>query len=172
MAMTNTLPPPIPTEVPVVPNPPSARKRWTILAVVAAAIVIFAGILTAVSTSEPKIKANVAPGFDLVRSNYVEVSYTVTLLGETCRMSNNGYDDIPYGEAEIFDGSGHLLGYGSMDGGVQSNGSCFIQANFTVERSGDGMYRATVGNTFRGYLNYSEADVVDDVLIVDATLGD
>ena len=83
-----------------------------------------------------------------------------------------GYSDIPFAEAEIIDGGGNLLGFGTLDGGVDLDESCVFSAEFTIEESSDGKYRATAGNTNRGYLNYTEADIVDGTLFIDAIIGE
>jgi hypothetical protein len=65
-----------------------------------------------------------------------------------------------------------LLGFGTLDGGVDLDESCVFSAEFTIEESSDGKYRATAGNTNRGYINYTEADIVDGTLFIDAIIGE
>jgi hypothetical protein len=177
----STLPPPTFNEVPVVPTP-NPRKRWRILAGAAVAVVAFAGIVTAVAAnSEPKLSAHVPPGFNVFtpEPETIRVNYSMTIYDESCSYVQygeySGYDDIPWAEVEVFDGSGNLLGFGSLDGGIpydDSDEECVYNTSFDVERSDDGMYRVTVGNEHRGFLNYTEADAaVSNVLNVVAELG-
>ena len=49
-------------------------------------------------------------------------------------------------------------------------GAGVFSAEFTIEESSDGKYRATAGNTNRGYINYTEADIVDGTLSIDAII--
>jgi hypothetical protein len=79
-------------------------------------------------------------------------------------FAETGYDDIPYHDAELFDGSGRLLGHGSLDGGTDTDSSCIFHATFSADRSTDGKYRLTVGNVNRGFLNYDESDLDDGTL--------
>ena len=104
----------------------------------------------------------------------INVSYTVEVVTtDFCAdFAETGYSDIPFAEAEIVDGGGNLLGFGSLDGGVDLDESCVFSAEFTVDESSDGKYRATAGNTNRGYINYTEADIVDGTLTIDAIIGD
>ncbi len=104
----------------------------------------------------------------------IKVTYTIEVVTtDYCAdFSDSGYSDIPYAEAEIVDGGGNLLGFGSLDGGVDLDESCVFTAEFTIEASADGKYRATAGNTNRGFLNYTDDDLVDGSLQVDAVLGE
>ena len=145
------------------PTPaPSSSKNGLVVAVVALVLVgagVGAWLIFGNSDSKPKM---------------VNVSYTVEVVTtDYCAdFSDTGYSDIPFAEAEIIDGGGNLLGFGSLDGGVDLDESCVFSAEFTIEESSDGKYRATAGNTNRGYINYTEADIVDGTLFIDAIIGD
>jgi hypothetical protein len=145
------------------PTPaPTSSKNGLVVAVVALVLVgagVGAWLIFGNSDSKPKM---------------VNVSYTVEVVTtDYCAdFSDTGYSDIPFAEAEIIDGGGNLLGFGSLDGGVDLDESCIFSAEFTIEESSDGKYRATAGNTNRGYINYTEADIVDGTLFIDAIIGD
>ena len=148
------------------PTPaPSSSKNGLVVAVVAVVALALVGagvgawLIFGNSDSKPKI---------------VNVSYTVEVVTtDYCAdFSDTGYSDIPFAEAEIIDGGGNLLGFGSLDGGVDLDESCVFSAEFTIEESSDGKYRATAGNTNRGYINYTEADIVDGTLFIDAIIGE
>ena len=145
------------------PTPaPSSSKNGLVAAVVALVLVgagVGAWLIFGNSDSKPKM---------------VNVSYTVEVVTtDYCAdFSDTGYSDIPFAEAEIIDGGGNLLGFGSLDGGVDLDESCVFSAEFTIEESSDGKYRATAGNTNRGYINYTEADIVDGTLFIDAIIGE
>jgi len=151
------LPPP-PQDLAV---PASSSKNGRVIAVVVLLIVagIGAWFIFGKSDSGPKT---------------IKVTYTIEVVTtDYCAdFSDSGYSDIPYAEAEIVDGGGNLLGFGSFDGGVDLDDSCVFTAEFTIEASADGKYRATAGNTNRGFLNYTDDDLVDGSLQVDAVLGE
>jgi hypothetical protein len=145
------------------PTPAPSSSKNGLVAVVVALVLVGAGVgawlIFGNSDSKPKM---------------VNVSYTVEVVTtEYCAdFSDTGYSDIPFAEAEIIDGGGNLLGFGSLDGGVDLDESCVFSAEFTIEESSDGKYRATAGNTNRGYINYTEADIVDGTLFIDAIIGE
>lgn len=158
-------PPPAPdsftsTVAPLTPTQPSSKKG--LVAVIVAVVLIGAGVgawlIFGKSDSKPKT---------------INVSYTVEVVTtDYCAdFSDTGYSDIPYAEAEIIDGGGNLLGFGTLDGGVDLNESCVFTAEFTIDESSDGKYRATAGNSNRGYLNYTKADIVNGTLTIDAIIG-
>ena len=103
----------------------------------------------------------------------VQVEYTLEVFtDEYCDdFYMSGYGDIPYAEAEVIDGDGSLLGTGTLDGGYDTDDSCVFTARFEVRRSPDGMYRITAGNNNRGYLTYDEDDIVNNRLLIEATIG-
>ena len=148
------------------PTPaPSSSKNGLVAAVVAVVALALVGagvgawLIFGNSDSKPKM---------------VNVSYTVEVVTtDYCAdFSDTGYSDIPFAEAEIIDGGGNLLGFGTLDGGVDLDESCVFSAEFTIEESSDGKYRATAGNTNRGYLNYTKADIVNGTLTIDAIIGE
>ncbi|CAB4873345.1 MAG: hypothetical protein F2780_05710 [Actinobacteria bacterium] len=145
------------------PTPaPSSSKNGLVAAVVVLVLVgagVGAWLVVGNSDSKPRT---------------INVSYTdeVVTTDFCAGFAETGYSDIPFAEAEIVDGGGNLLGFGSLDGGVDLNESCVFSAEFTVDESSDGKYRATAGNTNRGYINYTEADIVDGTLTIDAIIGD
>jgi hypothetical protein len=97
------------------------------------------------------------------------VKYTIEVLGGECG-ADTGYDDIATGtDVEVTDGSGNMLGVGSL----RATGDCtFVDTFELTRRSEDGFYRVTSGNESRGYLSYTEDDLTEDGdLIVFATLG-
>lgn len=104
--------------------------------------------------------------------NKVRVSYSIEVMTEEyCdEFFDTGFDDIPFSDVEVFDGQGNLLGFGALNGGVDTRDSCLFSADFTVVRSADGNYRVTVGNQNRGFLNYAEDDIEDGVLVVESLL--
>jgi hypothetical protein len=62
------------------------------------------------------------------------------------------------------------LGFGRLDGGVDTDTSCVFTASFTADATSDGSYRITAGNGNRCFLNYTTDDVIDRVLTVDAVI--
>lgn len=102
----------------------------------------------------------------------IRVDYTLEVVtDDSCAaFSSTGYSDIPYAGAELYDGSGNLLGFGSLDGGTDLSDSCTFFASFEADRASDGIYRITAGNENRGFLNYGSSDVVNGVLTVSAVL--
>ena len=158
-AGTTYLSPPPPPQVP--PVAASSSKKGLVIAVVV--LLIGAGIgawfIFGKSDSKPKT---------------IEVSFEVEVFTtDYCAdFSDTGYSDIPFADAEIIDGGGNLLGFGTLDGGVDLDESCVFTAEFTIEESSDGKYRVTAGNTNRGYLNYTKADIVNGTLTIDAIIGE
>ena len=144
------------------PPPPQASSsvsgglRWVALVVVAAAI---AGVVVFLATRSDSSKT-------------VTIDYSIEVFTDTyCSdFGFTGYDDIPYGEVEVIDGDGTFLGSGTLDSGIDSTNSCLFSAVFEVKRASDGVYRVTVGNANRGYLNYGSDDLVGNRLTVEATL--
>lgn len=107
-----------------------------------------------------------------------EVFYTVTVPEACPDVADSGYSDIGPGvQAEAFDGSNNLLGYGVLTHEFPSAGgaSCSFDVTFPVKMSPDGLYRVTSGNSNRGFINRAESDFLDlgDVLSVriDASFG-
>ena len=148
-----------PTYRPAIPPKKKLSPSWRagiILASLIGAIIVIGGIIEGVKAAS--------------KDAQIQVSYTMAVY-DGC--ASDGYTDIPNGEAEIFDGSGKLLGYGTMNSGYydHSREACMFTASFTIDKSGDGMYRATVGNTFRGYVNYNESDIESGHLYVEEHLG-
>lgn len=158
-----TIPPPPPANFSPVPTPPQPSSKKGLVAVIVVLVLVAAGVgawlIFGNSDSKPKM---------------VNVSYTVEVVTtDYCAdFSDTGYSDIPFAEAEIIDGGGNLLGFGTLDGGVDLDESCVFSAEFTIEESSDGKYRATAGNTNRGYLNYTKADIVNGTLTIDAIIGE
>lgn len=161
-------PPPAPdsftsTAAPLTPTPTQPSSKKGLVAVIVVLVLVGAGVgawlIFGNSDSKPKM---------------VNVSYTVEVVTtDYCAdFSDTGYSDIPFAEAEIIDGGGNLLGFGTLDGGVDLDESCVFSAEFTIEESSDGKYRATAGNTNRGYLNYTKADIVNGTLTIDAIIGE
>ena len=152
--LSNPVPPPP-------PSPPSRSSRKTGLFVgLGVAVALLVALVVFVATRE----GSKPP---------VQVVYTVEVYTyEVCDdFYLTGYDDIPFAEVEVIDGDGSLLGTGNLDGGYDTDDSCVFSATFEVRRSPDGMYRITAGNNNRGYLNYDEEDIVNDRLVVDASIG-
>jgi hypothetical protein len=156
-AGTTYLSPPPPPQVP--PVAASSSKKGLVIAVVI--LLIGAGIgawfIFGKSDSKPKT---------------IEVSFEVEVFTtDYCTdFANTDYSDIPYHEAEIVDGGGNLLGFGTLDGGVDLDESCLFTAEFTIDESVDGKYRAKAWN-YDGFLNYTEDDFVNGVLEVVAEFG-
>ena len=156
-AGTTYLSPPPPPQVP--PVAASSSKKGLVIAVVV--LLIGAGIgawfIFGKSDSKPKT---------------IEVSFEVEVFTtDYCAdFANTDYSDIPYHEAEIVDGGGNLLGFGTLDGGVDLDESCLFTAEFTIDESADGKYRAKAWN-YDGFLNYTEDDFVNGVLEVVAEFG-
>jgi len=98
---------------------------------------------------------------------------TVTVVYTIARGYGSGFNDVmPGTQVEVFDGSGRLLGFGSL-GAANFSDACscaVLQSAFEVPRSTDGLYRVTAGNSNRGFLNFSQSDVVGGVLNVQAFL--
>lgn len=137
---------------------------------------IAAAVVVATKSSDVTLTGS-AVGMKIIQPEpkLVNVQYSMTIEGDTCSdvRSGFGYDDIPFGEVEVFDGSQHMLGFGILDGGSSSvsAGDCYFFASFTVPPTTDGLYRITVGNNNRGFLNYNSDDVRGGALFADAVLG-
>jgi hypothetical protein len=150
---TQLSPPPSPQVPPVAA---SSSKKGLVIAVVV--LLVGAGIgawfIFGKSDSKPKT---------------INVTYIVEVVTtDYCYdFSDTEYSDIPYAEAEIFDGGGYLLGSGTLDGGVDLDESCVFTAEFTIDESADGKYRALAGDSGRGFVNYTDNDVMDGALTVD-----
>ena len=155
--ITQLSPPPPPQAPPVAAS--SSKNRLVIVVVLLIAAGIGAMLIFGKSDSGPKT---------------INVNYTVEVVTtDYCAdFSDTGYSDIPFADAEIIDGGGNLLGFGTLDGGVDLDESCVFTAEFTIEESSDGKYRVTAGNTNRGYLNYTKADIVNGTLTIDAIIGE
>ncbi len=160
---SGSIPPPPPVNFSPMPIPTQPSSKKGLVAVIVVLVLVGAGVgawlIFGNSDSKPKM---------------VNVSYTVEVVTtDYCAdFSDTGYSDIPFAEAEIIDGGGNLLGFGTLDGGVDLDESCVFSAEFTIEESSDGKYRATAGNTNRGYLNYTKADIVNGTLTIDAIIGE
>jgi hypothetical protein len=103
--------------------------------------------------------------------NSVEVDYSI-VVSEACNDMGYGYSDIAAGaEVEVYDGSGALLGFGTLSSGKSGYSTCTFKSSFAADRSDDGVYRVTAGNSNRGFLNFREDELINDSLIVQATLG-
>jgi len=109
---------------------------------------------------------NSSPGGML--GDQINVVYTIA------RGYGAGFNDIlPGTQVEVFDGAGRLLGFGRL-GDIFFPADCdcaMLQATFSIPRSSDGFYRVTAGNSNRGFLNFTQSDVVNGVLQVDSFLG-
>jgi hypothetical protein len=131
------------------------RLRWPLVGLAAAAAV--AGAVVAVWT--------------MVGEDSVAVHYSI-VVDKSCDDFSTGYDDISTGTSvEVVDGAGRLLGFGDLGLGIDVGYECQYTADFEVTRSGDSIYRVTSGNENRGYLNFSDDDVIDGTLSVSAVLG-
>lgn len=173
-----TLPPPPP------PAPaPSKRRVWPWVVGGVTALAVAGGGATAATLGADSVDARADMTLITMprqaatipaRPDTIEVAYTLEVITEDyCKdFRDSGYSDLPYAEAEVTDGGGNLLGFGTLDGGYDTDTSCIFKADFDVKRSGDGFYRITAGNTNRGYLSYAESEVVGDTLVVFSTLGD
>ena len=167
--VSGKIPPPPPSDIfstfPALYTPIAPRKspKNDLVAAVVVLVLVGAGVgaWLVVGNSDSKPRT-------------INVSYTdeVVTTDFCADFAETGYSDIPFAEAEIVDGGGNLLGFGSLDGGVELNESCVFSAEFTVDESSDGKYRATAGNTNRGFINYTDDDLVDGTLQVDAILGE
>ena len=146
---------PFGTTVP--PAPTTGSKKWIGIVV---AVVALVGIV-AFATRDKWLGGGT-----------ITVNYTLEVVSDSyCSdFANTGYDDIPYADAELYDGSGTVLGFGALDGGVDTDTSCVFSATFTADESSDGTYRITAGNSNRGFLNYDDSDVIDGVLSIDAII--
>ena len=92
------------------------------------------------------------------------VVYTVTIYKACADAADSGYSDIGPGvQAEAFDGSNNLLGYGVLTDESPSvdGASCIFDVTFPVKVSPDGLYRVTAGNSNRGFINRNESDFLD-----------
>lgn len=71
--------------------------------------------------------------------------------------ASGGYSDITAGaEVDISDSSGKIIGVGALGQGVDLVGSCMYAAPIiNVPQTSDNIYRAHVGNSFRGELTGS-----------------
>ena len=160
---SSTIPPPPPVNFSPMPIPTQPSSKKGLVAVIVVLVLVGAGVgaWLIFGNSNSKLKM-------------VNVSYTVEVVTtDYCAdFSDTGYSDIPFADAEIIDGGGNLLGFGTLDGGVDLDESCVFTAEFTIEESSDGKYRATAGNTNRGYLNYTKADIVNGTLTIDAIIGE
>jgi hypothetical protein len=100
----------------------------------------------------------------------IDVTFELALRTQfTCaEIPNSPYRDYLDRPAEIYDNSENLLGSGQMDTGVDFDGECLLTAEFEIDVSKDGAYRAAAGNpTIRGLINFLEEDVVEDRLLID-----
>ena len=89
------------------------------------------------------------------------------LVGDT----SFGYGDFDDGTVvTVESGSGEVLGVGILDGSPVGY-RCVYSADFSADRSGDGIYVVTAGNGNRGELTYTDSDIEDGVLTVSANLG-
>lgn len=148
--------------IPPPPESPSQKRKRAIListAILVAATLGVGAWMFFGRSDGPPASVKVVYSLEVVTTDYC------------ANFAATGYSDIPYAEAEIVDGSGNLLGSGTLDGGIDLDASCVFSAEFTIDGSPDGKYRATAGNNNRGFLNYSEADVIEGVLEVYATIG-
>ena len=140
---------------------PQRKKQWIIPAI-AGAVVVIIGVIAAILllTKDDRPKS-------------VVVNYTLEVIADQyCEdFYQTGYSDIPYATAEVVDADGTLLGFGTLDGGTDTDTSCVFSTVFEVKSSSDGVYRITAGNANRGYLNYSDSDVSDGVLTISASIG-
>lgn len=159
------------------PEPPKkrrGRKRFfTVLAFSVAAVLLGAGgLVFALTGRDHSVSGAVAE--DAVHP-YVSVEYDIVLSAPCDHTYEDfdGYSDIDIGASvDVFDGSGNLLGFGYLATNAESGSTCrYEAAPFTVLQSDDGIYRVTSGNENRGYLNYTERDIIGGTLYVSATLG-
>ncbi len=100
----------------------------------------------------------------------IDVTFKVALRTQlTCaEIPDSPFSDYLDRPAEIYDNSENLLGSGSMDAGVDFDGECLFTAQFKIEASKDGVYRAAAGDpNTRGLINFLEDDVVEDRLLID-----
>ena len=121
--------------------------------------------------------AGVAVAFFFLRGDdkaeTISVSYTLEVMSDyRCdAYFLTGYSDVPFSSVLFVDGSGKLLTTTSLDGGTETGYSCRFSVVFASPRSTDGVYRISLENTSRGVLTYSEDDVVDNRLVIEAQLG-
>lgn len=159
------------------PPPPPPRRRHTGRWVALAAVVVLglggAAAAGLVLTTEDSAADGDAPASPFAADDSIRVEYTVEVVTDDycANFGDTGYGDLPGGEVELFDGSGHLLGFGTLDSGDDTSTSCIFSVSFDAERSEDGLYRITSGNTNRGFINYNESELVNDTLYADAVLG-
>jgi hypothetical protein len=122
------------------------------------------------STTSPPSTAAVP-----IPSPRINVVYKVEVVTtDYCEdFGDSGYSDIPNAEVELFDGSGNLLGFGTLNSGTDTDTSCIFVSTFQADRSSDGKYRITAGNSNRGFLNYDESELkLGKTLEVEAVIGD
>ena len=84
--------------------------------------------------------------------------------------ASGGYSDITAGaEVDISDSSGKIIGVGALGQGVDLVDSCmYVAPIINVLQTSDNIYRAHVGNSFRGELTGSVSG--NEVTFI-ATLG-
>jgi hypothetical protein len=154
------------------PPPPAKKKIWGFVALGVAGVValLVAGVVIVMAQSEDSAPAITTT--TKAEREEVMVYYSITLNDALCSHeydTYDGYSDITEGtEVEVFDGSGNLLGFGSLG---ECDLSTTYSATFPVRISGDGVYRITLGNDNRGYLNYTEDDIIGGNLYSQASLG-
>lgn len=146
------------------PPPPSKKKqrRFVLVFVSLGLLCLFGGIVLFLLLEG-----------DSKEAQTLRVNYSIEVItDEYCAdFFDGGYSDIPFSDVEVFDGRGNLLGFGPLNGGVDTSDSCLFSADFEVGLASDGQYRVTVGNQNRGFLNYSDSDIDDGELIVESVLG-
>jgi hypothetical protein len=112
---------------------------------------------------QPPSAANSTVGSSILAAGSVQVNYEITAWGGPSK-----YPDVTDGaQVKVTDGSGSLLGYGSLK--AKEPASYTFLSTFPVKTSPDGFYVVTLGN--RGGLNYGKSDVINGVLSVTAQLG-
>lgn len=138
------------------PQGSSSRRRGTAIAVGAAVLLGAVGAAIWLGSADDSLM----------------VDYTI-VVDKGCEDTSTGYGDIDAGTGvEVVDGSGRLLGFGTLDSGTDAGFlGCSYEASFEIAQASDGIYRVTSGNENRGYLNYTDGDVVDGTLEVSASLG-
>lgn len=149
--------PPIPTVEVVAEKKDSKMHLWiTGIIVVLVVIVMFISTHTSANAS-------------------VTISYKIT-VARGCYQTDSGYNDIAFGsQVEVFDGKDALLGFGNLGSGESDGSGCTYSAQFTIPHSSDKIYRVTSGNANRGFLNFTDENLVDlqegRTLLISATLG-